>query len=111
PDLRFTVFRLGKVKVWDAIFYIAAQFGGAVLGVLFVVQFLSKEISHPAVRYVVTVPGLHGPWLALLAEFIIAFGLMSTVLYFSNHDRLDRYTGLFAGLLVAAYIMFEAPFS
>ena len=111
PSVTFTFFRLGKVKLWDAIFYIAAQFTGAVLGVLFVVQFLSKEISHPAVRYVVTVPGPHGPWVALLAEFIIAFGLMSTVLYFSNHHRLDRYTGLFAGLLVATYITLEAPFS
>ncbi len=111
PSVTFTFFRLGKVKLWDAIFYIAAQFTGAVLGVLFVVQFLSKEISDPAVRYVVTVPGPHGPWVALLAEFIIAFGLMSTVLYFSNHHRLDRYTGLFAGLLVATYITLEAPFS
>src|SRR5712692_10003035 len=111
PSVTFTFFRLGKVKVWDAIFYIAAQFTGAVLGVLFVARFLSKEISHPAVRYVVTVPGPHGPWVALLAEFIIAFGLMSTVLYFSNHHRLDRYTGLFAGLLVALYITLEAPFS
>src|SRR5206468_1567210 len=111
PSVTFTFFRLGKVKVWDAIFYIAAQFTGAVLGVLFVARFLSKEISHPAVRYVVTVPGPHGPWVALLAEFIIAFGLMSTVLYFSNHHRLDRYTGLFAGLLVATYITLEGPFS
>src|SRR5438132_10677060 len=111
PCVTFTFFRLEKVKLCDAIFYIAAQFTGAVLGVLFVVQFLSKEISDPAVRYVVTVPGPHGPWVALLAEFIIAFGLMSTVLYFSNHHRLYRYTGLFAGLLVATYITLEAPFS
>src|SRR5437899_8554876 len=111
PSVTFTFLRMGKVKLRDAIFYMAAQFTGAVLGVLFVVQFLSKEISHPAVRYVVTVPGPHGPWVALLAEFIIAFGLMSTVLYFSNHHKLDRYTGLFAGLLVALYITLEAPFS
>jgi aquaporin Z len=111
PSVTFTFFRLGKVKVWDAIFYIGAQFTGAVLVVLFIAHFLSKEISHPAVRYVVTVPGPHGPWVALLAEFIIAFGLMSTVLYFSNHDQLNRYTGLFAGLLVATYITLEAPFS
>ena len=70
-----------------------------------------KELADPAVRYVVTVPGDHGLWVALLAEFIIAFGMMSTVLYFSNHHRLDRYTGLFAGLLVATYITIEAPFS
>jgi aquaporin Z len=111
PSVTLTFFRLGKIKSWDVIFYIAAQFTGAVLGVFLVGRFLGKEISDPAVRYVVTVPGRHGPWVALLAEFIIAAGLMSAVLYFSNHHRLDRYTGLFAGLLVATYITLEAPFS
>ncbi len=111
PSVTLTFFRLGKIKVWDALFYITSQFLGAVLGVLVVASFLGKELSDPAVRYVVTLPGPHGPWVALIAEFIIAFVLMSAVLYFSNHHRLDRYTGLFAGLLVAAYITLEAPFS
>ena len=111
PSVTFTFFRLGKIKPWDAIFYIAAQFIGAVLGVLFVARFLGRELSDPAVRYVVTLPGPHGPWVALLAEFTIAFILMSAVLYFSNHHRLSAYTGLFAGLLVATYITLEAPFS
>ena len=111
PAVTFTFFRLGKIKAWDALFYIAAQFTGAVLGVLLVARFLGKELSDPAVRYVVTLPGPHGPWVALLAEFTIAFVLMSAVLYFSNHHRLSSYTGLFAGLLVATYITLEAPFS
>src|SRR6266571_4166654 len=95
PSVTLTFLRLGKVKIWDAIFYIASQFAGAALGVVLVAWFLGKELADPAVRYVVTVPGPHGPWVALLAEFAIAFGLMTTVLYFSNHHRLDRYTGLF----------------
>jgi len=111
PSVTLTFFRLGKVKLWDAIFYIASQFAGAALGVVMVARCVGKELADPAVRYVVTVPGEHGAWVALLAEFIIAFGMMSAVLYFSNHHRLDRYTGLFAGLLVATYITFEAPFS
>lgn len=111
PSVTVTFLRLGKMKAWDAIFYIASQFAGAVLGVVVVARFLRKELADPAVRYVVTVPGLHGLWVAFLAEFIIAFGMMTTVLYFSNHHRLNRYTGLFAGLLVATYIAIEAPFS
>ena len=111
PSVTLAFLRLGKVTVWDAVFYIASQFAGAVLGVVLVARFLGKELADPAVRYVVTVPGDHGLWVAWLAEFIIAFGMMSTVLYFSNHHRLDRYTGLFAGLLVATYIAIEAPFS
>lgn len=111
PSVTFTFFRLGKVKPWDAVFYACAQFAGGVLGVVLVARFFGAELSHPAVRYVVTLPGSHGIWAALMAEFVIAFGMMTVVLYFSNHHHLDRYTGLFVGLLVATYITLEAPFS
>src|SRR5207244_11320945 len=77
PSVTFTFFRLGKIKSWDALFYIVAQFIGAALGVVLVALFLGKQLADPAVRYVVTVPGPHGPWGALLAEFAIAFGLMT----------------------------------
>jgi aquaporin Z len=111
PSVTFTFFRLGKIGGWDALFYIAAQFSGAVLGVVLVARWLGRQVSDPAVRYVVTTPGPRGPLVALLAEFIIAAGMMSAVLYFSNHHRLAGYTGLFAGVLVATYITLEAPFS
>ncbi len=111
PSVTLTFFRLGKIRGWDAIFYIASQFTGAVLGVSLVAILLGKAVSDPAVRYVVTTPGPRGPWVALLAEFVIASILMSAVLYFSNHHGLAGYTGLVAGLLVATYITMEAPFS
>jgi len=111
PSVTLTFFRLGKIKFWDALFYIASQFTGAVLGVFLVARFLGREVSDPAVRYVVTTPGPRGSGVALVAEFIIAAILMSAVLSFSNHHRLAGYTGLVAGLLVATYITLEAPFS
>ena len=111
PVVTLTFFRLGKIRFWDALFYIGSQFAGAVLGVFLVSQFLRREVSHPAVRYVVTTPGPRGPWVAFAAELVIAFGMMSAVLYFSNHHRLSRYTGAFASLLVATYITLEAPLS
>ena len=111
PSVTLTFFRLGKIKFWDAFFYISAQFVGALLGVLLVAGLLGREIADPAVRFAVTVPGPRGPWVAFIAEFIIATGMMSAVLYFSNHRRLANYTGLFASILVAIYITLEAPFS
>jgi len=111
PSITLTFLRLGKIPFRDALFYIAAQFVGAVLGVLLVAQVLRRQLSAPPVRYVVTTPGRGGAWVAFLAEFIIATGMMFTVLYFSNHARLSRYTGAFASLLVAAYITVEAPLS
>lgn len=111
PSVTLTFLRLGKIKFWDALLYMAAQSAGAVLAVLLVAQLVRKEISHPAVRYVVTTPGPRGPWVAFMAEFIMAAVMMSAVLYFSNHGRLSRYTGFFASLLVALYITVEAPLS
>jgi aquaporin Z len=111
PSVTLTFLRLGKIQLCDALFYIAAQFAGAVLGVLLVAQFLREEISDPTVRYVVTIPGPWGPWVAFIAEFIMAAGMMSAVLYFSNNSRLSRYTGFVASVLVAVYITLEAPIS
>ena len=46
-----------------------------------------------------------------MAEALISFGLMLTVLFATNTPRLMRLTGVFAGVLVASYITFEAPLS
>jgi aquaporin Z len=54
---------------------------------------------------------VYGEAVAFLAEAGISFVLMLTVLFVSNAPWLARYTGLFAGLLVAACITFEAPLS
>ena len=48
---------------------------------------------------------------AFIAEFVIAFVLMSVVLRVSNTPHLARYTGFFAGALVATYITLESPLS
>src|SRR5215467_5198860 len=111
PSVTFTFFRLGKIKRWDAIFYIAAQFIGSALGVVLIGLLFMKELADPAVRYVVTVPGKYGLFVAFVAEVVITFILMSTILRVSNHARLARYTGICAGLLVALYITVEAPLS
>src|SRR5262245_11638675 len=111
PAVTVTFLRLGKIPLRDAVFYIAAQFAGGVLGVLLVAQVLRRELSHPTVRYVVTTQGRGGARVAFLAEFIIATGMMLTVLYFSNHARLSRYTGAAASVLVFVYITLEAPLS
>jgi aquaporin Z len=42
---------------------------------------------------------------------MITFLLMSVILVVTNTPRLARYTGLFAGALVAIYITVEAPLS
>jgi aquaporin Z len=111
PAITLTFLWLKKIEPWDALFYILAQFLGALAGVLLVAVALGKPISDPSVNYVVTVPGPDGSAAAFLAEFIISFGLMFEVLVVSNIHRLARFTGLLAGVLLAIYIAVEAPFS
>jgi aquaporin Z len=112
PAVTLTFWRLGKIEGWDAVFYIVAQFIGGAAGVLLVTQLLSRMlVADMAVNYAVTVPGASGPWVAFAAEAAISFGLMLMVLVVSNRPALNRYTGLFAGTLVALYITFEAPVS
>jgi aquaporin Z len=111
PAVTLTFLRLGKVRPVDATFYILAQFVGAVAGLALFGAVARDLLSHPAVNYVATLPGPGGVWIAFAAEFLIAFVLMSTVLVVSNTPHLARWTGIFAGCLVATYITFEAPHS
>ena len=111
PAVTLTFWRLGKVKNWDAMFYIIAQFIGAIAGVFAVTLFGREALSHPTVNYAATLPGMQGVIVAFIAEFVIAFVLMSVVLRVSNTPHIARYTGLFAGALVATYITLESPLS
>jgi len=111
PAVTLTFFRLGKVAPWDAVFYVIAQFAGGVAGVAFVAAVAGKLLAHPSVNYVATLPGSGGTSAAFVGEVIIAFILMSVVLVVSNTQKLARFTGLFAGACVAAFITFEAPIS
>lgn len=109
PSVTLTFLRLGKVLPWDAFFYVTAHFTGGLAGVLVSWLVLGSVLAHPAVNYVVTVPGL-GVGQAFAAEVAIAFLMMLTVLIVSN-GPLAKWTALFAGTLVALYITFESPIS
>jgi aquaporin Z len=110
PAVTLAFLRLGKIAAWDAAFYVLAQFAGGLLGMVASRLVLGGFLAHPAVNYVVTVPGGRGAGVAFLAEAAMAFGMMLTVLVVSNGAH-PRWTGLAAGALVAAYIAFEAPLS
>jgi aquaporin Z len=110
PSVTLTFLRLGKVRPWDALFYVLSQFTGGLAGVFIARVALGRVLADPAVNYVVTVPGRQGIGLAFAAEVGITFVLMTTVLVVSN-SSIARWTGLFASVLVASYITFESPIS
>lgn len=109
PAVTLTFVRLGKTKVHDGAFYVAAQLLGGLAGVLLSAAALGPRLSHPGVHFVVTSPHA-GEAIAFVAEAVIAFLMMGLVLTLSS-SRFARFTGVGAGLLVAAFITFEEPFS
>jgi aquaporin Z len=111
PAVTLTFFTLGKVAPWDALFYVLSQFLGGTLGVFLASMLVGAPLGHSAVNYVVTVPGALGPLVAFGAEMLICTITMTTVLIASNSKNWSRYTGLFAAILLATYITFEAPYS
>lgn len=111
PATTVTFLLLGKVDAWDALFYVMAQFFGAAAGVTISRLAIGSALRHASVNHVVTVPGTRGVGVAWIAELVIGFAMMLTVLFVSNNARLTVYTGLFAGALVALFITLEAPLS
>jgi aquaporin Z len=111
PAVTLTFLRLGKIAKVDAACYVLAQVAGAVAGVSLASRLLGDALGHPAVAFVVTVPGALGRGAAFVAELGISCALMLAVLIVSNHPRHAAKTGFLAALLVALFITFEAPLS
>jgi aquaporin Z len=111
PAVTLTFCWLGKVAAWDACCYTVAQFLGGLAGVLLTAALLGQWLADPPVDYAVTAPGPDGQDIAFLAELLISFGLMLQVLITSNTRRAARFTGLFAGALMAVYFVVERPYS
>lgn len=111
PAVTLTFTRLGKIAPRDAVAYVGAQFAGAVLGVFAATLLIRAMLANSQVHYAVTRPGTRGVLVAFVAEVVISCILMTVVLIVSNRPPIARLTGLFAGLLVATFITFEAPLS
>jgi aquaporin Z len=111
PAVTLTFLSLGKVRKWDALFYVLSQFLGGALGVGVARLLVGMALGDTGVNYVATAPGPQGPAVAFAAELLISFLMMTTVLFVSNDGRTARYTPFVAGALVAIFIAFESPLS
>lgn len=111
PAVTLSFWRLGKVATADAVFYVVFQTLGGLAGVLLVWAVLGDAFAAVPVRFAVTVPGAAGEAVAFAAEAVMSGGLMLMVLVTSNHARLSRFTGIFAGMLLWLFIAVEAPYS
>jgi len=103
PSITFAFYRLGKLEFWDGLFYVIAQFLGAIGGVVLARYVLGGALSNHAVHYAVTVPGVYGSAGAFMAELTMSFLLMATVLFVTNHTRFAPYTAYFVGAVIAIF--------
>src|SRR2546429_9692275 len=65
PAVTLTFWRLGKIKNWDALFYILAQFIGGIDGVFLFSPFSRRGLSRPALSFFWRFAGARGVWGAL----------------------------------------------
>jgi len=114
PAVTITFFRLGKLTRVDAIGYVLAQFLGGSLGVDLVAVLLGQAFTNQppvGLHYIVTEPGRAGWLAAIAAEALMSLLMMIVVLTVSNTPRWAHLTGVFAGCLVAIFIIVAAPIS
>src|SRR5262249_27630131 len=71
PAVTLTFLWLGRIHRWDAAWYAAAQFIGAIAGVLAAREILGARLSASSVQYMVTVPGKHGNGITFAGEFLL----------------------------------------
>lgn len=111
PAITLTYLRLGKIALWDSVFYIAGQFAGGIAGVAISAMLLGSSLAKAPVDYVVTVPGKYGTAAAFFAEFFMSAILMGAVLWLTNRKRLAAYTSYFVGVLIMLDVLLFAPVS
>jgi aquaporin Z len=111
PAVTITFLRLGKMCRWDALFYIIAQLTGGLIAVYFMAMVMGSTLMAAPVNYVVTVPGSYGALPAAFIEFVIAFLMISMVLFTSNDERFKKYTRVIAACFVYVFVMVAGPVS
>jgi len=108
PAVTLAFYRLRKVGRSDLLFYLLAQFAGAIAGILLARAALGTLLTAAPVSWAVTVPAAGGAAVAFAAELALAAAWMLTLLYTANHPQLQRWTGVFAGALIAVFFTFES---
>lgn len=111
PAVTIIRYQLGDINITDSIFYILFQFIGGALGLYLVYALFPSLMSHPAINYIITIPGKAGIGIAFLLEFLISFFLMVVILLTKKNKSLEKYTSYFVAIIITLYISFEAPYS
>lgn len=96
PATTLTFFLMGKVRPWDALFYVLFQTLGAAAGLCAAAACFGDILRMPPVDWLATYPTGMRTALPFIAEFLASFGVMSLILATGATLRAARYTGLAA---------------
>ncbi len=110
PAVTLTFAALGRIEWAHVPFYVLAQTAGGTAGVALAWALTGDLLADPHTAFAVTVPGPDGVGVAFVAEVLISAGMMTMALLVSG-SRFRAWTGVGAGVLVALYIVVEAPVS
>src|SRR5215475_5425504 len=91
PAVTFTFYRLGNVAFWDAVFYCAAQFLGALAGVALASFVLQGAPMDKAVHYAATLRGVYGDSIAFAAVTEQRRMKQGTMKFIGKIDVVGRY--------------------
>ena len=111
PAVSLAFLRVGRINKNDTFFYIIFQFIGGTVAVYLMQLLMGHTLTDAPVNSVATVPGKAGPFPALVTEFIIAFIMMTMVLFTSSNEQLKKYTRIIAGIMVCLYVIIAGPVS
>lgn len=112
PAVTLVYLRLGSINRIDAFFYIIFQIAGGLIAVYCMELILGKTLSDPPVNYVVTIPGKNISLIkATCYELAISFIMITMVLHTSANNSLNKYTRLFAAILVFTNVVVAGPVS
>jgi len=111
PAVTLAFLSLNRIEPWDALFYIVAQFLGGWLGLVVATLALRRAAAHEKIDHVVTQPGPRGRLVAFVAEFVISFTILFSLLQVMHQPAWKPWIGVVAALHLWAFIAFEAPLS
>lgn len=102
PAVSLAMLVLGKIKVWDFIGYVIAQFAGsfAACGLLTAIFY-----GHTG-RYFANTFYDANPWISLLIEIILTFVLVSVFISTSTQEQYSKLSGVLTGLCLTLVNLF-----
>jgi aquaporin Z len=113
PAVTLGFWQLGHIRTADALWYVLAQFAGALGAGLAMRWLLAPWFGHHRIHYNTTRPigAPHGWAPALGAEILISSVLMLGLLWALHSAKRKKWAGALAGLLLAVFVIVESPLS